>query len=104
MHMTTSEAVWAATAGGAIALRRTDVGYVAPGAKADLVMLDAPSHSYLAYRPGVPLVHAVYRSGTRLGAGYGWEADSWALPGALGDGRTSEADVVLRRARFAARV
>jgi imidazolonepropionase len=104
MHMTTSEAVWAATAGGAIALRRTDVGYVAPGAKADLAMLDAPSHSYLAYRPGVPLVHAVYRSGTRLGAGYGWEADSWALPGALGDGRTSEADVVLRRARFAARV
>jgi len=104
MHMTTSEAVWAATAGGAIALRRTDVGYVAPGAKADLAMLDAPSHAYLAYRPGVPLVHAVYRSGTRLGAGYGWEADSWALPGALGDGRTSEADVVLRRARFAARV
>ena len=27
-------------------------------------MLDAPSHAYLAYRPGVPLVHAVWRSGT----------------------------------------
>jgi imidazolonepropionase len=63
MHMTTSEAVWAATAGGARALRRTDVGYLAPGAKADLIILDAPSHAYLAYRPGVPLVHAVYRSG-----------------------------------------
>ena len=65
MHMTTSEAVWAATAGGARALRRTDVGYLAPGAKANLVMLDAPSHTYLAYRPGVPLVHAVWQSGMR---------------------------------------
>ena len=63
MHMTTSEAVWAATAGGARALRRGDIGYLAPGAKADLIMLDAPSHAYLAYRPGVPLIHAVYRSG-----------------------------------------
>jgi imidazolonepropionase len=65
MHMTTSEAVWAATAGGALALRRGDVGYLAPGARADLVMLDAPSHTYLAYRPGVPLVGAVWRSGLR---------------------------------------
>ena len=65
MHMTTAEAVWAATAGGARALRRGDVGYLAPGAKADLVMLDAPSHAYLAYRPGVPLVQAVWRSGLR---------------------------------------
>jgi imidazolonepropionase len=65
MRMTTSEAVWAATAGGARALRRTDVGYLAPGAKADLIMLDAPSHTYLAYRPGVPLVHAVWQSGVR---------------------------------------
>jgi imidazolonepropionase len=63
MRMTTSEAVWSATAGGALALRRTDVGYLAPGARGDLIILDAPSHAYLAYRPGVPLVHAVYRSG-----------------------------------------
>ena len=42
---------------------RTDIGYLAPGARADLVMLDAPSHAHLAYRPGVPLVHAVYQSG-----------------------------------------
>ena len=68
MHMTTSEAVWAATAGGARALRRTDVGYLAPGARADLIMLDAPSRTYLAYRPGVPLIHAVYRSGRRVSA------------------------------------
>jgi imidazolonepropionase len=66
MHMTTREAVWSATAGGARALRRTDVGYLAPGARADLVILDAPSHVHLAYRPGVPLVHAVYQSGRRV--------------------------------------
>ncbi len=68
MRMTTGEAVWSATAGGARALRRADVGYLAPGARADLVVLDAPSHAYLAYRPGVPLVHAVYRSGQAVGA------------------------------------
>ena len=66
MRMTTAEAIWAATAGGARALRRDDVGYLAPGARADLVMLDAPSHTYLAYRPGVPLVAAVWQSGVRM--------------------------------------
>ncbi|MGH3167953.1 MAG: amidohydrolase family protein, partial [Trebonia sp.] len=66
MRMTTSEAVWAATAGGAVALRRADVGYLAPGARADLIMLDAPSHAYLAYRPGVPLVSAVWQNGRRV--------------------------------------
>jgi imidazolonepropionase len=63
MHLTTEEAVWAATAGGARALRRTDVGHLSPGARADLVLLDAPSHTYLAYRPGVPLVRAVWQAG-----------------------------------------
>jgi imidazolonepropionase len=63
MRMTTREAVWSATAGGARALRRTDVGHLSEGARADLVLLDAPSHAYLAYRPGVPLVAAVWRDG-----------------------------------------
>jgi imidazolonepropionase len=63
LRMTTQEAVWAATAGGARALRRTDVGHLAPGARADLLLLDAPSHVYLAYRPGVPQVAAVGRDG-----------------------------------------
>jgi len=66
MHMTTQEAVWAATAGGARALRRTDVGHLGAGAQADLVMIDGPSHAYLAYRPGVPLVAGVWRAGERL--------------------------------------
>jgi imidazolonepropionase len=66
MRMTTAEAVWAATAGGAHALRRTDVGHLGVGARADLVMLDAPSHVYLAYRPGVPLIAGVWRDGQRV--------------------------------------
>jgi imidazolonepropionase len=68
MRMTTQEAVWAATAGGARALRRDDIGALAPGARADLILLDAPSHAYLAYRPGVPLIAAVWQGG-RLVAG-----------------------------------
>lgn len=66
MGMTPDEAVWSATAGGAAALRRTDVGRLAPGAYADLVLLDAPSHVHLAYRPGVPLVSEVWRRGVRV--------------------------------------
>jgi imidazolonepropionase len=68
MRMTTEEAVWAATAGGARALRRGDIGALAVGARADLILLDAPSHAYLAYRPGVPLIAAVWQAG-RLVAG-----------------------------------
>ncbi|MBW8794725.1 MAG: imidazolonepropionase [Streptomyces sp.] len=66
MHMTPDEAVWSATAGGAAALRRTDIGRLTPGASADLLLLDAPSHVHLAYRPGVPLVSGVWRKGVRV--------------------------------------
>ncbi|EOD67437.1 imidazolonepropionase [Amycolatopsis vancoresmycina] len=66
MRMTIEEAVWAATAGGAKALRRTDVGVLRPGARADVHVLDAPSVTHLAYRPGVPLTHAVWRAGERV--------------------------------------
>lgn len=64
MRMTTQEAVWSATAGGARALRRDDIGHLGNGARADLVMLNAPSHAYLAYRPGVPQVAAVWQGGS----------------------------------------
>jgi imidazolonepropionase len=53
--LTPSEAVWGATAGGAAALQRDDVGRIAVGARPELTVLDAPSHVHLAYRPGVPL-------------------------------------------------
>jgi imidazolonepropionase len=57
LGMTPDEAIWAATAGGAAALRRADIGRIAVGCRADLTVLDAPSRLHLAYRPGVPLAH-----------------------------------------------
>jgi imidazolonepropionase len=63
LRMTIDEALQAATLGGARALRRTDVGHLAPGARADAVMLDAPSHAHLVYRPGVPLVATTISAG-----------------------------------------
>ncbi|GAB3406000.1 imidazolonepropionase [Schumannella luteola] len=79
MRLTVAEAVRAATLGGAIALdrhrahpavgdrpERPRLGVVAVGARADLHLLDAPSASHLAYRPGMPLTHAVWRAGRRV--------------------------------------
>jgi imidazolonepropionase len=63
MGMTPPEAVYAATAGGAAALDRDDIGVLTPGRRADLLLLDAPSSVHLAYRPGVPLVAATWVSG-----------------------------------------
>lgn len=69
MGLSVEEAVWAATRGGARALRADTgdgaVGVVRPGARADLHVLDAPSATHLAYRPGVPLTWAVWRRGRR---------------------------------------
>jgi imidazolonepropionase len=66
MGMTVDEALAAATLGGARALRRTDVGRLSPGARADAVVLDAPSHAHLVYRPGVPLVTATILAGNAV--------------------------------------
>lgn len=63
MGMTIDEALHAATAGGAAALRQTDVGRLAPGARADLAVLDAPSYTHLAYRPGAQLVALTIEGG-----------------------------------------
>jgi imidazolonepropionase len=63
LRMTSEEALAAATAGGARALRRDDIGHLAPGARADAVLLDAPSYAHLVYRPGVPLVGAAVSAG-----------------------------------------
>ena len=63
MRLTPAEAVYAATRGGAQALRRSDIGRIAVGQRADLTVLDAPSYVHLAYRPGVNLIEAVWIGG-----------------------------------------
>jgi imidazolonepropionase len=63
LGMTADEALLAATMGGATALRRTDLGRLSPGARADAVVLDAPTPDHLVYRPGVPLVAATFAAG-----------------------------------------
>lgn len=64
MRMTPEEALSAATVGGASALRRGDVGRIAPGCRADLVVLEAPSYTHFVYRPGVPLIRSVIEAGS----------------------------------------
>ncbi len=61
--LTPDQAIWSATRGGAIALGLHDRGYVAHGAPADLVILDAPSPNYLSYRPGTDLIWKVLKNG-----------------------------------------
>jgi imidazolonepropionase len=63
MRMTVEQALFAATAGGAAALREPDIGRLAPGARADLAVLDAPTYTHLAYRPGAQLVAATMVAG-----------------------------------------
>jgi len=63
MYLTVDEALFAATMGGAISLRRDDVGHLSIGAKADFALLNAPSYIHLAYRPGVPLVSTTWKDG-----------------------------------------
>ena len=65
LGMTPQQAVRAATVGGARALG-LDGGHLRVGARADLVVLEAPSPVHLAYRPGVDLVQQVWRAGQRV--------------------------------------
>lgn len=68
MHLTLAEALRAGTLGGAIALGVQDeVGSIEVGKRADLHLLDAPAAIHLAYRPGMPLTHSVWRRGRRAG-------------------------------------
>ena len=60
MHFTVEQAIWSATMGGAHALRRSDVGAIKVGMRADLIDLNAPSALHLAYRPGVQLINKTY--------------------------------------------
>lgn len=64
MRMTIDEAIWAATAGGAAALRRADIGRLVSGARADFIILDAAHPIDFVYRPGVPLIATTIMGGT----------------------------------------
>jgi imidazolonepropionase len=64
MNMTIDEAIWSATAGGAAALRRDDVGRVVPGSRGDLVILATPNPIDFVYRPGVPLIQTTIVDGS----------------------------------------
>jgi imidazolonepropionase len=64
MGLTPAEALVAATRGGARALDLPgDAGTLRPGAPADLLVLDAPSHVYLPYNFGVNTVETVLKAG-----------------------------------------
>ena len=65
MGLTPDQALWAATQGGAMALRNQK-GKLAVGSDADFAVLDAPNHIYLAYRPGVQLVSQTYVGGEKV--------------------------------------
>jgi imidazolonepropionase len=68
MGMTVEEALAAATLGGARALGRDDLGLLAPGARADAVVVDAASYLDFVYRPGVPLIGASFIAGRKAWA------------------------------------
>ncbi|HEY5262692.1 MAG TPA: imidazolonepropionase [Acidimicrobiales bacterium] len=82
MHMDFDDALWSATRGGAIALRRDDIGHLRVGAKADVVILDAPRAVHLAYRPGASMVRQV------IVPPGGWKPTGWF---SRGGGRISDA-------------
>nr|WP_205711609.1 imidazolonepropionase [Euzebya tangerina] len=62
-RMTLPEALWSATAGGATALRQSDIGHLQTGARADLAVVSAPTPDHLAYRPGMPLIDTTIEAG-----------------------------------------
>lgn len=63
MGLTVDQAIRAATLGGALSLGFEDRGILAPGYRADLLVLDAPSPAHIAYRPATQLVSRVFVNG-----------------------------------------
>lgn len=78
MGMTPGEAVAAATLGSAKSLRRSDIGHLSIGARADLCVLDAPSHQHLSYRAGVPIARTLDLASDLNNQG--WPAVTTPLP------------------------
>jgi imidazolonepropionase len=69
MRMDPLEAIVAATAGGARALRLTDgTGTIAPGGPADLVLWGVSDHNEIPYRFGNAPIRGIWSAGARLDA------------------------------------
>jgi imidazolonepropionase len=66
MRMTPLEAIVCATAGGARALGREDVGRLAPGTLADIVAWRATDHREIPYHVGSPPIAAVWKGAERV--------------------------------------
>ena len=66
MGFSPEQALIAATRGGAQALRRSDVGALSLGMRADFAVLNAPSYIHLSYRPGVDLVDSTWVGGKNV--------------------------------------
>lgn len=67
MGLTVDQALRAATRGGAISLGFEDRGWIGPGARADLIVLDAPNTTHIPYRPGANLVTQTFIDGVAVG-------------------------------------
>jgi len=64
MDMKPEEAITALTINAAAALKREkEIGSIAEGKKADLIMIDAPNYNHLFYNFGVNLVEKVFKNG-----------------------------------------
>jgi imidazolonepropionase len=66
MGFSPEQAVQAATLGGAKALRRTDIGSLSVGMRADFAVLSAPIYIHLSYRPGVDLIDSTWVAGKNV--------------------------------------
>lgn len=69
MGLSVDEALWAATRGGALSLGLDDRGLIQEGSAADLVVLDAPTHAHIPYRPATNLVVATIKNGAIVSGG-----------------------------------
>ncbi len=63
MGLTIEQAIRAATRGGALSLGLDDRGIITPGARADLIVLDAPSRNHIPYRPATNLIRHLVSGG-----------------------------------------
>lgn len=66
MGFSPEQALLAATLGGAKALRRTDIGSLSVGMRADFAVLNAPSYIHLSYRPGVEIIDSTWAAGKNI--------------------------------------